>query len=315
MIRYLQHNQIDRERWNDCIRRSVNSLVYAFSWYLDIVSPGWDGLVEDEYTSVFPLTHHAKAGIRYLRQPFFCQQLGIFSANMMTGDLVTQFLRAIPARFRFTEIHLNYLNKVDPGLFQCTMRLNHELELIKPYDQISAGYSQNTRRNIRKAHEAGIMVSRKIDPDVLITLFRENFGKQEAKLGYRNYVTIRNLIVHCIRNNAGIVMGAGGAGGSPDAAAFFLRDRDRFIFLFSATDYKTRDNGSMFLLLDTFIREHSGRPMLLDFEGGNDAGLERFYKSFGARENRYPSVRINRLPAPVNFMVSFVKRLRRLLFS
>jgi hypothetical protein len=315
MILYIQHTRIDRERWDDCIRRSVNSLVYAFSWYLDIVSPGWEALVEDDYSSVFPLTHHSKAGIRYLRQPFFCQQLGIFSTNVVTEDMVTRFLLSIPSQFRFAEIHLNYLNKVDGSLFSCTHRMNHELELIQSYPQAGAGYDQNVRRNIRKAREEGIEVHRKIEPDVLIRLFRDNFGKREGKLGYRNYLTIQDLITHALRNSAGIIMGAGKAGAEPDAAAFFLRDRDRFIFLFSATDFRTRENGSMFLLLDTFIREHSSRPMLLDFEGGNDPGLGRFYKSFGARESRYPAVRINRLPPVLNFSVSLAKRLRRLLFS
>ena len=66
--------------------------------------------------------------------------------------------------------------------------------------------------------------------------------------------------------------------------------------LFAATDYSTRENGSMFLLLDAFIREHANQPLLLDFEGGNDPNLGRFYKSFGARETTYPFIRISRIP-------------------
>lgn len=79
MITYLTHNQIDKQRWDDCIKQSPNGNVYALSWYLDIVHPRWEALVEDDYVSVMPLTGNRKCGISYPFQPFFVQQLGVFS--------------------------------------------------------------------------------------------------------------------------------------------------------------------------------------------------------------------------------------------
>jgi len=296
MIHYLLHNQIDKALWDRCIRESVNSLVYGFSWYLDLVSPGWDALVEDDYRSVFPLTRKRKAGISYLAQPFFTQQLGLFTTGLLSQELVTRFLQAIPGKFRLVEIHLNGYNKVDASKFDVTSRVNHELELVLPYDQLSSRYSQNTRRNIRKALEENVAVQRKITSDELISLFRNNFGEQEGKLSYRNYIAIEKIIHHSLREATGFVMGAGNREGVADAAAFFLKDRSRYILLLAASDFNTRSNGAMFLLLDTFIRDHAGQMALLDFEGGNDPGLGRFYKSFGAKETTYPFIRISRIP-------------------
>ncbi len=296
MIFYLTHKQIDKTKWDRCIHDSVNSLVYGFSWYLDLVSPGWDALIEDDYRSVFPLTHKRQAGISYLAQPFFTQQLGVFTTNLLSQELVTRFLDAIPARFKLVEIHLNGFNKVDPKQFEVSSRKNHELELIYPYNEISGRYSQNTRRNLKKAVEAKVLVSRKVSADELISLFRKNYGKQEGKLNYRNYISIEKIIEHCIKQASGILIGAGNREGELDAGAFFLKDRTRFILLLAASDYNTRNNGAMFLLLDTFIREHASQPVMLDFEGGNDPNLGRFYKSFGARETTYPFVRISRIP-------------------
>ena len=241
MIRYLRHKEIDREKWDRCIEQSVNGIVYARSWYLDIVSPGWEALEENDYQSVFPLTGASKMGIRYLRQPFFTQQLGLFSTGPLSMDSVTAFLRAIPAKFRFAEIHLNSFNTLDKGLFRGGFRKNHELELVLPYSSLAAKYSQNTSRNIRKAVEAGVTVKRTIDPEELIRLFRGNFGGKEGKLGYRDYLTITQLITHSLRKSSGIIMGSSAGEGSLDAAAFFLRDKSRFIFLFSASDFATRD--------------------------------------------------------------------------
>lgn len=296
MIRYLRHDEIDKNRWDRCIRDSVNSLVYGFSWYLDLISPGWEGLAEDDYVSVFPLTHRKKFGIRYLAQPFFAQQLGIFSTGLLTPGLVAGFLDAIPGKYRFAEIHLNYMNKVGSGDFEVTMRLNHELELICPYDEISGQYSRNTRRNIRKAMDAGVEVWRKMSVDEMITLFRNNFGRHEGKLGYRDYITIESLMSDVIARTSGIIIGAGNRRDNPDAGAFFINDRNRFIMLVAASDYATRENGAMFLLIDAFIREHAGQLGLLDFEGGNNPGPGRFYKGFGAKETAYPFLRISRIP-------------------
>lgn len=56
MILFRSHSEIDKEKWDACIRESANGMIYGYSWYLDIVSPGWAGLIEDAYTAVFPLT-------------------------------------------------------------------------------------------------------------------------------------------------------------------------------------------------------------------------------------------------------------------
>src|SRR5437016_14568872 len=101
MIRYFQHHQIDKKKWDDSIRRSVNGMVYAYSWYLDVVSPNWNALIEGNYEAVFPLTWRKKYGFYYLYQPLFTQQLGVFfSVKKINGATVQEFLDSIPAQYR-----------------------------------------------------------------------------------------------------------------------------------------------------------------------------------------------------------------------
>ena len=104
---YLKHTEIDKVKWDDCVLNSQNHLPYCYSWYLDIVSPGWDALISNDYEFIFPLTHRRKAGINYLFQPYFTQQLGLFSKNAFEQKTVTAFLSAIPEHFKFIEINLN----------------------------------------------------------------------------------------------------------------------------------------------------------------------------------------------------------------
>lgn len=310
MIRYLKHKEIDKQKWDACIGHAVNRRVYAFSWYLDIVCRGWDALVGDDYASVFPLTHRHKLGIGYLYQPFFTQQLGIFSRTLPDTEQVKDFLTAIPSAFRFVEIHLNSMNKVDFEGAEIITRVNHELDLAPSYEHIHNNFSQNCRRNLKKALEHGLTVVGKTEPDALISLFRDNFGKQEGVLRPVDYNTIGRLIEHCIDNGCGGITGVYSSTGILMASAFFLRDNGRFYFLFAASAPEARENGAMFILIDHFLRDNAGVKATLDFEGGNDASLGRFYKGFGASEVSYPMVRLNRLPKLLNQGLNLRHRLK-----
>ncbi|MEI7500158.1 MAG: GNAT family N-acetyltransferase [Bacteroidota bacterium] len=310
MIHYLKHTGIDKNRWDDCINKSHNRRIYAFSWYLDLVCPGWEALVEDDYTSVFPLTGKRKWAISYLYQPFFAQQLGIFSPGPITEVQLNGFIKAIPSKFRFVEIHLNVKNNFKITEGELTQRLNHELDLAVMHEELKVGYSQNTRRNLRKAQEMEVALGRVIGADELICLFRENYGNREGKLKALHYDTIRKIINHCLALKTGYILGAFSDTGLLSAAAFFLFDQNRVYFLFAASSPEARENGAMFLLIDRFIAENAQKSLILDFEGGNDQNLGRFYKSFGALEVFYPSLRMNRLPIIVDRALYFARKIR-----
>ncbi|MEZ5197052.1 MAG: hypothetical protein R2764_11780 [Bacteroidales bacterium] len=117
MIKYLQNHQIEKSKWDACIKESVNGMVYANSWYLDIVAEDWEALVEDDYERVFPLTTGRKWGIDYLYQPVFTQQLGLFSKSSLSQDTVSCFLDSIPEKYKFIEINLNTFNKVGSNTY------------------------------------------------------------------------------------------------------------------------------------------------------------------------------------------------------
>jgi hypothetical protein len=297
MISYLRHDAIDRGRWDESVRNSLNRRVYAFSWYLDIIAPGWDALVSDDYSSVFPLTPGRKAGVSYLFQPFFAQQLGLISSVPVDTVVADLFLSAIPARFRYIDIQV--MPDFIPGIrdVKLVQRLNHELNLMKPYEEISSAYSQNARRNIRKSMESGVNTGRNITPGELVDLFRRNFGESEGKLKAVHYERMGSLMNRSLEKGIGNVRAAFGEDGLLSSAAFFLSDGNRVYFLFAASAPSARENGAMFQLIDGFIKENAVKPLILDFEGGNAPSLGRFYKSFGASEAPYYRLLWNHLPA------------------
>ena len=306
MIVHIAHMDIDKTRWDLCIQESYNGVIYAYSWFLDLVSEEWDGLVENDYERVFPLTWRKKACIHYLHQPFFTQQLGIFSRSLLDEETVNRFLEAIPARFRLVEISLNSHNKVSAKGFDTRNNLNHELSLIEPYEQIATAYSENTVRSIKKAIKQKLTVQAGAKPDVVIEMFRQNRGRSVHTLKDRDYRLFRRLVYTCLYKGKAQVWGAYSPENELCAGIIFLFSHNRAVFLFSGLNDYGRMSGAMPFLIDAFIREYAQTYLTLDFEGSNDPDLARFYKSFGSREVHYPFIRRNQLP----LLVRVFKNLR-----
>ncbi|HEY6159592.1 MAG TPA: hypothetical protein VI112_00175 [Bacteroidia bacterium] len=295
MIYHLPHNGIDKKKWDEAIAASANGLVYAYSWYLDIVCPGWEALVKENYVSVMPLTAGKKYNIHYLYPPFFTQQLGVFSKRPPAEKEVAEFLGAIPEKFRYIEVNLNSENSFNGNSFLIKRNINCELSLGAPYEELFRNFSENTQRNIKKARKKDFQLIADIPPREVIRLFRNNRGKEVHALKDMHYRTLEKLVDAAKRRKMARVWGVTSEGGLC-AGAIFLEDKARSIFIFSGMNGTGKANAAMFFLISEYIKRHAGHDRILDFEGSNDKGLSRFYQSFGSKECVYLQVRQNRLP-------------------
>ncbi|MCK4345205.1 MAG: hypothetical protein KAX05_07945 [Bacteroidales bacterium] len=302
MIRFLDHQDIDKGKWDQCIRQAPNGNVYAFSWYLDRVCKNWKALVKNDYETVFPLTHGKKYGIQYLYQPYFAQQLGVFSKGKINSSTVEQFLDIISARYKFFEIVLNVSNPVDLSKFEKNKNRTFELDLAGPYDDICNQYSENTKRNVTKALKNQIIIKKESNIEELIGLFRNNLGKKIKKIKTIHYNNLRSVMIEGLNRKLGEVYAAYGTNGKYCAGAYFLFSMDSFVFLFSASSPESRENGAMFLIIDNFIKAKAGSNYLIDFQGSNIESLARFYRGFGSKPMEYLSIRQNKLPWPVRVL-------------
>ncbi len=302
MIQYISNENIDRGKWDESISRSFNGIVYAYSWYLDIVSPKWDALVKDDYKSVMPLTWRKKYGVSYLFQPFFTQQLGVFSSEKSDADLVKQFIEAIPKRFSFVEINLNTFNNFNFANQAVKNNLTHELDLIESYEFLVKNYSDNLKRNLKKAVNNKLQAVLTNQPEPVIKLFRENRGAGISKLKENDYQVLIRLINQAIQRGKAQIINVLNHNNKLCAGAFFVESNNKAIFLFSGLSEEGKEAGAMPFLLDSFISQNAGKNITLDFEGSNDENLARFYKSFGSKECVYQQLKINRLPLPFRWL-------------
>ena len=294
MIQYLVNNQIDKTKWDATIAECGN--IYAYSWYLDIVHPQWEALVEDDYQAVMPLTGGKKFGINYLYQPYFVQQLGVFSKSQMSAETTKAFLNAIPAKYRFAEIRLNEGNTFEDGSQGVEYHRNVLLDLNQDYETIHSNYHTNTKRNLAKAESHNLQLVTSVIPYHVVALFRDNRGALLDKWGDAEYGVLTRLAQLAQQRNTAFMLGVNEKGvGQLICAAIFMKTNDRITFLFSGLTVEGKQRQAMTYLMDQVIRKYANKPITFDFEGSDDENLARFYLGFGGTEVKYPSYTFNRL--------------------
>ena len=302
MIRYLTHNQIDKQHWDECIAQSPDGLVYVWSWYLDVVHPGWEALVEDDYEAVMPLAGNKKFGIIYLFQPFFTQKFGVFSKNAVSEEKIGQFLETIPEKFKFAEF------RIGANLKGAAAHRNIELDLTPDYSVLSANYHSNTKRNLAKAKKEGLKIVEDAEPSAIIELFRKNRGKEIKHWGNKEYDRLMSLVEAAKSHGVCFVLGVQNTDNQLIAGAIFMTSHNKIVFLFSGSDESNKENHGLTFLLDHVVEKYSNTTNILDFEGSDNDGLARFYKGFGGEEKYYYGLRFNRLNKLYNFAFQVFKR-------
>ena len=294
MIRHLEHSAIDKKKWDATIAECGN--IYAFSWYLDVVHPCWEALVEDDYQAVMPLTGGKKFGIKYLYQPYFVQQLGVFSKTPLSPEKTAEFLQAIPSKYRFAEFRLNESNTLSDNFQGIEYHRNVLLDLNQDYEAIRANYHTNTKRNLAKAEGNNLQLVDTVIPYHVVALFTDNRGALLDKWGDAEYARLTALTNVAVKRKSAFILGVTEKGvGQLLCAAIFMKTDRRITFLFSGLNEEGKQRQAMTYLLDQVIQRYANQSITFDFEGSDDENLARFYLGFGGNETKYPSYTFNRL--------------------
>jgi len=292
-IRYVPHDEIDKSKWDKCIDEATNSLIYGYSFYLDHMAKHWDALVLDDYDAVMPLTWNKKFGIFYLYQPAFTPELGVFGKDL-TEDVIKNFIDSIPAKYKLIEISLNHQNNVvsTPSFIS---RTNYLLSLNKNYEELLKGYRENHQRNIQKAVQAGCVSKKNIDVHEIISLNKRQMSKTGAITDH-DYKKFKELYLFLLNRQEATTYGIVNSKNNLLASAVFFFSHARTYYIMVGNHPDSRTAGASHALINTFIKDHAGEDILLDFEGSDIESLARFYSGFGATKETYAAIRWNRLP-------------------
>ncbi len=283
-LKILERKDINDDKWNQCISNSINYRHQALTWHLDIVSPGWKGVIYGDYEAVMPYPLMHKYGIPVLLQPVFCQQLGIFSPGNLDKSVIVNFYRYLRRPF---PVQYN-INSSFPPLEYAEHRFqklpNIELNLNLSYTELFNNYSKNTKRNIKKAQKASINIE-EVTP--YEDLFFVHYKNLRFKFNNRKKILFKKIIYEAFKREEGLIYIATNNNDKIIAIAFFIKFNNRLTFIVSSSSKQGYKTHAMYYIFDEIIKRFSNNDTILDFEGSATTGVAKFYKSFGGIDNPY----------------------------
>lgn len=302
-IQYLQNHEIDRARWDACIENADNGLIYGYSFYLDAMCDNWDALVLDDYQAVMPLPWRRKFTISYLYQPFYVATLGVFGNNI-SEEVFAQFLKSIPAKFRYWDVDLNEENRINENLdlthLDCRKRKNLFLKL-NTYETIYARYSRLAKRKLIKAKNEGLQVIRDIPASDVINHYIHEYEKKNRIIPDEVYVNLKTLFQHFKKENYQTYTATTQQG---EVVGFYLVYVDKkFVYsILGGSTAEGKCKGAFYLLTDAAIQDFAGTHKTFRFEGSDLPGIEFFDLQFGSYPITYLHLKRNSLPLPLRWL-------------
>jgi len=300
MIVYHKNNEIDKEQWDNCIKNTPRTKPYAFSWYLDIMSPGWQALVDDDYDSVFPVPGFSRFGIQYIATPVFLQQLGAFSPDKPGSVAITEFLEYMPDFFKFIDLCIG--QNITAEGYKVTERVNFELDLSRPYETIFQNFSDHCRRNIKSSLKKNPEVVTNITPDEIINVFIENKGKEINGIKTRDYQHLKTLMNFCKINKKGRLIGVRDGRKKLIFGIFLIEIPGIKTILFVANTHQSRERRIGYFVINELIKDFSSTKTRLDFAGSSIPSVASFYESFGCDKVPFYRIFRNKLFWPIRML-------------
>ena len=306
-IQYLTNEEINFVKWDNCINNAHNGNIYAFSWYLDIISEQWEGLVMNDYSAVMPVIYKKKGPFHYAFSDLFTSQLGVFSTELLREEIVNAFLKKLSSVYRVFSINLNKYNNVGKSVFHQKEKPTYEFDIIENYRTIQSRYTAKIVDSIEVARKNKVTVIKNIRPNDFIDLISRKDVLASNKAGRKDFDKLRKIIAFVFRHGLGEIYVAFTAENELSAACLFLKSNRKSNLIYSAITPEGQRNCAMHYLIDYYIKKHAEQTLTLNFENINIPDKEEFCRGFGASKFFYVNVFDDRLSIPEKFIFWLLK--------
>jgi len=294
MIKLIKRKKLDVAKYDDCIANSIQSNIFGYSWYLDIVCDNWSVFVLNDYEAVMPIPWRRKYFIKYTYQPFWTIQLGIYSKEIEDED---EFLIELFGEFKYVNLRMNFKNSFSMFDKYCHEKTIQEISFVgNSYERILKSYNRNRKRELKKAQQSELSEHWNESPKLLIDLFRDNVGKRVSKIDEKEYMKLFELMHRCISKGVGEFLTIRDKNNKLVSGAFFLKDNDKVIELVCSSDFKNRENGANTFMNDRAIFKYSSQFKIFNFGGSSMENIAKYYRSFGGENKYYMELKCNNLP-------------------
>lgn len=319
--KFLLQDQISESRWDDFVDASTEGGLFARSWYMHAVMPGWGAVVvleENRWQAVMPMRICYKYGIGYALQPTFSQYLGVLFVPMAgknnrilhkKREILRVLIAAIPTEIRLFSYNFSpafdYFLPFEHSGFEIKPRMSLALSLERPLERILGDFSTSILNHLKKAQQHRLVCRegtaiRTLSERMLRYGFIRNRTEQQA---------LESLWQQAIQYKKGFLLEVTGESGAIQCSGLFLIEKTKAVFVASALDRDTRQYGSNSLLVLEAIKKCKALGLSeLDFKGSMLSGVEKFFLGFNPRQVLYFNITLNRLSLVENMVYNFLKK-------
>jgi hypothetical protein len=270
-------------------------------WWLEATAPGrWDYAVvsRGEYiAATMPLVFKKWGTWHFMEGPFQSPYLGPWLRPSTAKyakrlaeekDLMGELIDSLPNIGTFHQAFhpgiTNWLPFYWKG-FRQTTRYTYRIEDTSDLDVVWKEATESVRTDVKKARRQ-VTVEESDDFAAVIELHRKTLRRQGRNFAHTDaeMTTLHNA---CRRHDCCKTLLARGANGQLHAGAYFIWDKSAVYYYTSGADPALRKSGAGALLVWHGIELASKLGLSFDFEGSMHEPIERFFRSFGARQVPY----------------------------
>ncbi|MDE1191312.1 MAG: peptidoglycan bridge formation glycyltransferase FemA/FemB family protein [Arachidicoccus sp.] len=299
-IKIIPSKNIDRQKWDACVERNDNGLIYARSFYLDTMSENWSAIIAGDYEVIMPLTWRSMFGIKYLSKETFIQQLGIIGTaeesviKKIIGIALKGYNLYGRLSFNFSN-NISYLHNIKP-------KINFIIDLQQPYSDIFKSYTESLQRNVRRAIKNGVTIMPASNTEAAHAYRDYLFTFMDIKQVKNIFKRVDKLIQDKAAGKFILSKKAIDENGNTLAICLWLKDNKRIYNVMPTTLSSGKDKVAMPLLLNNIIEEHCEQKMYFDFEGSELPGIKKFYEKFSPVNQPYFLYEYNNLRWPLKLL-------------
>ena len=120
MIKRLKYEEVDWQKYQNCLEQSEQYIFFAEKKYLDLLlHQNWEILVDNDYEAVMPIPLAKKWGFTFVVMPLQTQQLGVFSKKdnpelnelFLSGKIQSKAIQIRDFQYNDMVRHLEHLSQ------------------------------------------------------------------------------------------------------------------------------------------------------------------------------------------------------------
>lgn len=282
-IKKIKRKDLNLEMYSNAINRSLNYRVYAEYWFLDLVTDKkWECLIYGEYQVVMPIPLQYKFGFKFVLQPNYCQQLGVFY-NVEIDEKLFRIFEKELHRYRVRAYSFNEENteRFKP---EGAIRNNYLLNLNRPFEEIFSDFRKDRKKDFRLNSSLGLKIEEKAEVDFFIETFQNEYPDLKNKLDFEKLKFIVQTLIGKGKYRPFTLYNSLN---QPIATLLLLKSGNRLIIHFSVRAKENLPKGATAYMRGLIIKQLSEKSFILDFEGSMIQGVALFNESFGAEKISY----------------------------